>query len=98
MNQANTSSLNRSVVAFFESRDAAQRAVDKLAQAGVARSDINMVEGGSRGAGSTSSTSSTSSSASMSSTSSTSSRDVDKGFWESLKDLFLPDEDRQTYA
>lgn len=85
MNQANmqtsTSAHNRSVVAFFESREAAQRTVEKLVRAGVSRTDVNMVEGG----GSTTTTS-------------RSSADADMGFWESLKDLFLPEEDRHTYA
>ena len=82
MNQVTTSAHNRSVVAFFESREAAQRAVEKVVQAGVARTDINMVEGGSR----------------TSATTATSSTHDDKGFWESLKDMFLPEEDRHAYA
>jgi len=36
---------NRTIVAFFDSREAAQRTVEKLVRSGVARTDINMVEG-----------------------------------------------------
>ena len=76
-----TSSSRRMVTAYFEDREDASEAVERLAQAGISRGDIRMVEG-SGGSGTSSAT-----------------RDDDgPGFWESLKDLFLPDEDRATYA
>jgi uncharacterized protein (TIGR02271 family) len=82
-----TSTASRSVVAFFDKREEADRAIQRLVAAGIARTDINIVEGARGGAQSSSATSS-----------STMSSHDDKGFWESLKDLFLPEEDRYAYA
>jgi len=76
----NTSMNNRTIVAFFDSREAAQRTIEKLVRAGVARTDINMVEGERKTKATSAST------------------DTDMGFWESLKELFLPEEDRYSYA
>lgn len=67
-----------SVSALFDSQDDAQRAVDRLIQAGVDMSRIRM------DAGSTDTT--------------TAQADQGKGFWDSLGDLFMPDEDRYSYA
>lgn len=77
-----TSTASRSVVAFFDKREEADRAIQRLVTAGIPRSEINIVEGARGGAGS----------------SSTMSSQDDKGFWELLKDLFLPEEDRHAYA
>jgi uncharacterized protein (TIGR02271 family) len=77
-----TSTASRSVVAFFDKREEADRAIQRLVTAGIPRSEINIVEGARGGAAS----------------SSTMSSQDDKGFWESLKDLFLPEEDRHAYA
>src|SRR3712207_555878 len=76
---SNTS--RRTITAFFDSRQDANEAIQRLERSGIPRSSINIVEGGSRGQG-----------AGVS-------RDEEGlGFWEALKDLFLPDEDRATYA
>ena len=72
----------RTITAFFDDRGEADRAVEKLVAAGIGRSDVRVVEGGD----------STSTSTSGSSTG------EGGGFWDSLTDLFLPDEDRHTYA
>jgi uncharacterized protein (TIGR02271 family) len=70
----------RTITAFFDSRQDANEAIERLQRAGIARSNINIVEGANRTQGA-------------------SSRDDEGlGFWEALKDLFPPDEDRATYA
>ncbi len=73
---------NTSVSAMFDSHDDAQRAVDRLVQAGIPMAQIRMVSGGTTGG----------------STTMTSQGDQDKGFWDSLSDFFFPDEDRYAYA
>lgn len=76
---------SRTITAFFDSRTDAEEAVDRLVGAGLARGDIQLVagqEGGTR---------------TGSSTTGTYGRD-EGGFWDALKDLFMPDEDRYTYA
>jgi uncharacterized protein (TIGR02271 family) len=71
----------RMLTAFFDSREDANEAIERLVRAGISRGEIRMVEG------------------SSSSGASTVTRDDEgPGFWEALKDLFLPDEDRATYA
>jgi uncharacterized protein (TIGR02271 family) len=70
----------RLITAFFDSRQEANEAVERLGRAGIPRSSITLVEGS--GAG----------------TASPSREDEGFGFWEALKDLFLPDEDRAAYA
>ena len=72
----------RGVSAFFDNQASAQKAVNDLIAAGVAREMISMT-GGQGAAGELGSTAS---------------GNQDKGFWDSLKDLFLPDEDRYSYA
>jgi uncharacterized protein (TIGR02271 family) len=67
----------RTITAFFDDREDASDAVQRLQTAGIPRTDINMVEG---------------------SRSASSPTQESAGFWESLKELFLPDEDRYTYA
>src|SRR5918993_5208494 len=71
----------RTITAFFENRQDANEAVERLGRAGIPRNSINIVEGANRTAGA-----------------SVPRDDEGLGFWESLKDLFLPDEDRATYA
>lgn len=77
---------NRLITAFFDSRDDADSAVSRLVKAGLSRSEIKLVEGSSAGP--------------MTSSSSTTSSSTyeDKGFWASLSEMFMPDEDRHTYA
>jgi uncharacterized protein (TIGR02271 family) len=72
-----TTARQRTITAFFENRQDANEAIERLVKAGVPRSNINFVEG-----------------AAGRSTQ----RDQDMGFWETLKELFLPEEDRYTYA
>jgi uncharacterized protein (TIGR02271 family) len=71
----------RTITAFFDSRQDANEAIERLGRAGIPRANINIVEGASRSQGA-----------------SVSREDEGMGFWEALKDLFLPDEDRATYA
>ena len=67
----------RTITAFFDNREDASEAIQRLQTAGIPRTDINMVEGSRSGSSPTQETA---------------------GFWESLKEMFLPDEDRYTYA
>jgi uncharacterized protein (TIGR02271 family) len=76
-----TTSNRRMLTAFFDNREDANEAIERLVRAGISRGDIRMVEGS---GGST--------------TASVSRDDEGPGFWEALKDLFLPDEDRATYS
>ncbi len=71
----------RTITAFFDNRQDANEAIERLGRAGIARANINIVEGANRTQGT-----------------SVSRDDEGLGFWEALKDLFLPDEDRATYA
>src|SRR5918993_2238441 len=71
----------RTITAFFDNRQDANEAFERLGRAGIARANINIVEGANRAQGT-----------------SVSRDDEGLGFWEALKDLFLPDEDRATYA
>lgn len=79
---------SRTVTAFFDERDDADEAVADLEAAGIARTSIRVVEGRS---GTTTSTT-------TSGYGTDTYRREHKGFWDSLGDLFLPDEDRYTYA
>ena len=72
------------ISAFFDSRPDALRAVDELVTAGIPRSNIRLLPENE-----------------ASVTTATGSYDQvrdDKGFWASLADFFLPDDDRYTYA
>jgi Domain of unknown function (DUF2382) len=70
----------RTITAFFDKRDDASAAIQRLVTAGVQRNQITMVEGSKQGSASRSS------------------GQGDTGFWDALKDFFLPDEDRYTYS
>ena len=74
----NSKTHSGTVTAFFNSRDAANKAIDGLAAAGISRDNVSVTSetGGAEAA----------------------KADYDKGFWESLKDLFMPEEDRYAYA
>ena len=77
----------QTILVHFDSRSDAQSAMDALVQAGIARSAIRMLP--------------EASSSGYKRTSTTSSYDHTKdegGFWASLGDMFLPDEDRYAYA
>ncbi|MFN7023021.1 MAG: DUF2382 domain-containing protein [Pseudorhizobium sp.] len=68
------------ITAFFDSRSEADRAVERLAGAGIPRTSVRIVADGNAA------------------TVATASPEEDKGFWASLADLFMPDEDRSVYA
>src|SRR3712207_2689313 len=76
------STSQRMVTAFFDSRTDAEEAIARLEAAGIARGDIRLMPGHERDAD----------------RGSTSVGQATEGFWESLRDLFLPDEDRHVYA
>lgn len=83
---------NRTLTAFFDQRTDAEQAISRLVQSGIARSDINLVEG------ETKSTTTSTSAMSTSATTGTHSGYEETGFWATLSNLFMPDEDRHTYA
>src|SRR5215208_7583339 len=74
----------RTITAFFDRREDAEEAIQRLVAEGISRTGINIVEGSQ---GST-----------QGSTATRSSSQEGMGFWDALKDLFLPEEDRSTYA
>jgi len=67
----------RNATAYFETRAAADAAVNDLVAAGIARDQISVAGTGAFGTNAT---------------------PGDRSFWEELKDLFLPAEDRYAYA
>ena len=88
--RASTEDFARSVSAFFDTRDLADKARRDLIQAGIPDSDIT-VTGSSGATGATSTTGAT--------TMGTASPNYhEEGFWDSLKELFMPEEDRYSYA
>jgi len=79
--------MTRTITAFFDDRNDAMRAIDRLASAGIPRDAIRLLpETG------------TDTSYTSESRSSYDVEKDEKGFWESLGDLFFPSEDRYTYA
>lgn len=74
---------NRMLTAMFDSREDANEAIERLVELGIPRTNCRLVEG---------------ESSSTSSTVSAQGHREPKGFWDSLADLFMPDEDRYTYA
>lgn len=87
--------MTRTLTAFFDNRSDAVEAADRLAEAGVARNAVRILP--EHGEDTTSSSYASSASSSASGSSYDVERD-EKGFWESLGDLFFPAEDRHTYA
>jgi len=78
-----TPSSNRTLTALFDRREDALKAVEELVRVGIPRSAVRVTP-----------------EADVAGTSSTSydtSKD-EKGFWASLADFFMPEEDRYTYA
>jgi len=77
----------RVITAMFDSLDAAEAAADRLVAEGIARSDIRLIPGNEvdRGAGVRTDTAAAETRPAT-------------GFWESLKELFLPEDDRHVYA
>ncbi len=84
------SGSRRTITAFFDNRSDAEEAIERLVSAGITRDQVRMVAGGESG---TSGTGTTGASVTHSSYG-----DSGSGFWDALKDLFMPDEDRYTYA
>jgi uncharacterized protein (TIGR02271 family) len=74
------------ITAFFDNRADATKAIDELVKEGIPRTSVKLMP-------------ETETSSTTTTTRSSYDRDRDeKGFWASLGDLFLPDEDRYTYA
>ena len=79
-----SSSSRRMVTAFFDSRSDAEQAIERLSEAGVPRDSIRFMPGDERDP--------------IDNDAGTTTRRESGGFWDSLGDWFLPDEDRGTYA
>jgi uncharacterized protein (TIGR02271 family) len=79
------STSRRLVTAFFDSRTDAEEAISRLHAAGIARDGIRL-------------TPSEQDTGTSSGTGTQSFPEASNSLWESLRDLFLPDEDRHTYA
>ena len=80
----NTQSSHRTITALFDHRSEAMQAVEELVRDGVPRTAIRVTPEQDFGSTTTA-------------TSYDTNRD-EKGFWATLGDLFMPDEDRHTYA
>src|SRR5215212_542281 len=78
-----TGQQTRMLTAMFDSREDANEAIERLVELGIPRANCRLVEG---------------ESSSTSSTVSAQGHREPKGFWDSLADLFMPEEDRYTYA
>src|SRR5215212_7772971 len=85
MASGTTTANRRTITAFFDDRAEADRAVERLIREGFSRDSVRIVSGQETGR-----------TAGVSSSSYP--QEGGSGFWESLKDLFLPDEDRCLYA
>jgi uncharacterized protein (TIGR02271 family) len=79
-----SSSTRRMVTAFFDSRSDAEQAIKRLTEAGVSRDSIRFMPGDERDP--------------IDNDAGTATDRESGGFWNSLGDWFLPDEDRGTYA
>jgi uncharacterized protein (TIGR02271 family) len=79
-----SSSTRRMVTAFFDSRSDAEQAIERLSEAGVSRDSIRFMPGDERDP--------------IDNDAGSATRRESGGFWDSLGDWFLPDEDRGTYA
>jgi uncharacterized protein (TIGR02271 family) len=77
---AGSATQPRTITAFFDKREDANAAIQRLETTGVQRSQISLVEGAKQNASVKAPTQDSS------------------GFWDSLKDFFLPEEDRHTYS
>ena len=77
--------MDQTIVALFDNRTDAEAAVAQLVEAGISRSSIGLTSGkGER--------------YNSASTSAYDYRRDEGGFWASMKDLFMPEEDRYAYA
>ncbi|MFC7054091.1 YsnF/AvaK domain-containing protein [Hansschlegelia quercus] len=75
--------MTQTITAMYDSPAEAQAAVEKLVSAGVSRSAIRLVAGSDKAANQAGSYDHATD---------------DRGFWASLKDMFMPDEDRYAYS
>jgi uncharacterized protein (TIGR02271 family) len=82
---ATGSTSQRLVTAFFDSRTDAEEAIGRLNAAGIARDGIRLTPSEQNGGTS-------------GGTGTQSFPEASNSLWDSLRDLFLPDEDRHTYA
>src|SRR3954447_2218946 len=81
-----TTMNHRTVTALFHNRENANLAIEELVRAGIPRSAVRLTP------------ETDVSSANETRTSSYDAARDEKGFWASLADMFMPDEDRYTYA
>jgi uncharacterized protein (TIGR02271 family) len=79
------STSRRLVTAFFDSRSDAEQAISRLHEAGIAQDGIRLTASDQDGGTSRG-------------TDTQSFPEASAGLWDSLRDLFLPDEDRHTYT
>jgi uncharacterized protein (TIGR02271 family) len=79
------SATQRLVTAFFDSRSDAEQAISRLHAAGIARESVRLTPSEQDGG-------------TTRGTDTQSFPEASVGLWDSLRDLFLPDEDRHTYA
>src|SRR3954463_8464831 len=105
---------SRMITAFFDSRQDAESAIERLKTSGVPGDAVKLVPGSSggptqggsmgspggmaSGSGQSATMGSSGSTHSGSTTHSGATTGEEPGFWAMLKDLFMPEEDRQTYA
>ena len=79
---SSTGASNATLTAFFDQRHHAEDAVSRLVDAGISRDSIRLVPGQESGQA----------------TQSIQNTETHKGFFDSLADFFMPDEDRYSYA
>ena len=79
--------MTQTITALFDKREDANHAVDELIKDGIPATSIRVTPGAETGTTASSTTH----------TAYDTARD-DKGFWASLGDFFMPDEDRHSYA
>src|SRR5215212_12188993 len=90
-----TGQHTRMLTAMFDSREDAEEAVARLKKLGIPESSCRLVEGASR---SQSAVTAAQKGSSYDQGGRVSDPGESKGFWDSLADLFMPEEDRYTYA
>jgi uncharacterized protein (TIGR02271 family) len=83
MTDTYSSTERRTITAFYDRSSDAEAAMSRLRAEGIRDADMRLVEGNRPG---------------MAETRRDGVQDRSPGFWESLADLFMPDEDRHTYA
>ena len=89
-----TGQQTRMLTAMFDDREDANEAIERLVELGIPRTNCRLVEGGST----SQSSSTTTAGSSYNQSGRTTAPQESKGFWDSLADMFMPEEDRYTYA